>query len=94
MAHQINGLVVGTRFKVNQLGSVRCPALAGKTGTVTGISYRNTGVAVLFDGTKRPTYLHRDFISPIPDRSLTTNDAGYANANPHHDLKRSDRLHA
>ncbi|MBR1272906.1 hypothetical protein JQ629_36105 [Bradyrhizobium sp. AUGA SZCCT0222] len=94
MAQQINRLVVGTRFKVNQLGSARCPALAGKTGTVTGMSYRNTGVAVLFDGTKRPTYLHRDFISSISDRSLTTDEAGYANANPHHELKRSNRLHA
>lgn len=65
MTHEIDELVIGTRFEVNELGAAQCPTLAGKTGTVTGISRRNTGVAVLFDGTTRPTFLHRDYITPI-----------------------------
>ena len=65
-AHEINRLVVGARFKVNKLGAAHCPALAGKTGTVAEISHSNTGVGVLFDGIERPTYLHRDFITPSP----------------------------
>jgi hypothetical protein len=58
--------VVGTRFKMSELGAARCPSLAGKTGIVVEVSHRTTGVAVLFDGAKRPTYLYRDFITPSP----------------------------
>jgi hypothetical protein len=29
------------------------------------VSSRTTGITVLFDGARRPTYLHRDFISPV-----------------------------
>jgi hypothetical protein len=32
------------------------------------LSPRNTGVTVLFDGDKRPTCLHRDYISPASER--------------------------
>jgi hypothetical protein len=31
------------------------------------VSRRTTGLTVLFDGARRPTCLHRDFISPISD---------------------------
>jgi len=65
MTSHINRLVVGTRFMVNRLGAIRCPDLAGKTGTVAELSNSNTGVAVLFDGTKKPTYLHIDYITPM-----------------------------
>ena len=41
------------------------PGLAGQTGVVVDVSPRTTGVTVLFDGAKRSTCLHRDFISPI-----------------------------
>lgn len=61
------GIAVGTRFKINGLGAARCPSLAGKTGTVHGVSRSTTGLTVLFDGDRRPTCLHRDYISPVPD---------------------------
>jgi hypothetical protein len=64
-ASQSNGPVVGTRFKMSELGAARCRSLAGKTGVVVEVSHRTTGVAVLFDGAKRPTYLHRDFITHL-----------------------------
>ena len=62
---EFNRLVVGTRFKISELGATRLRSLAGRTGIVVEVSYRNTGVTVLFDGTKRPTCLHRDFIAEI-----------------------------
>ena len=48
-----------------ELGVDRCPELAGQTDVVVDVSPRTTGVTVLFDGAKRSTCLHRDFISLI-----------------------------
>jgi hypothetical protein len=64
MVQETDRIVVGTRFKMSELGANRCPELAGQTGVVVDVSPRTTGVTVLFDGTKRLTCLHRDFISP------------------------------
>jgi hypothetical protein len=58
-------IAIGTRFKINELGAVRCPALAGKVGTVVAFGNHNTGITVLFDGARRPTCLHRDYISAL-----------------------------
>jgi hypothetical protein len=65
MAREIDKLVVGTRFKMSKLGDARCPELANLTGIVVEVSQSNTGVTVLFDGAKRATCLHRQFISPV-----------------------------
>ncbi|MCK1711461.1 MULTISPECIES: hypothetical protein [unclassified Bradyrhizobium] len=56
-------IAVGTRFKISDLGAVRCPNLAHKIGIVVGLSRRTTGVTVLFDGDARPTCLYRGYIS-------------------------------
>lgn len=56
-------IAVGTRFKMSELGRIRCPDLADKTGVVVAESPRTTGITVLFDGAQRPTVLHRDYIS-------------------------------
>lgn len=61
---QITRLIVGTRFKMSELGTARFPVFAGRTGIVVEVSDSNTGVTVLFDGANRPTCLHRDFITP------------------------------
>jgi hypothetical protein len=53
---------VGARFKMSELGAIRCPKLADKFGTIVGTSRRNTAIAVLFDGNKTATYLHKDYI--------------------------------
>ena len=58
-------MVVGTRFKMSKLGAVRCPDLAGRSGIIVEVSLRTTGITVLFDGARRPTCLHRDFICPV-----------------------------
>jgi hypothetical protein len=67
MIQEIDGIAVGTRFKISKLGAVRCPDLAGKTGTVVELSRHNTGVTVLFDGDRRPTCLHRDYITQVSE---------------------------
>lgn len=56
---------VGTRFEMSELGAARCPRLSEKVGTVIGSSRFNSGLTVLFDGNKRPTCLHRDYIAPV-----------------------------
>ena len=68
MILQKDRIAVGIRFKISKLGAVRCPGLADKVGIVVGVSRRTTGVAVLFDGDGRPTYLHKDYISPASER--------------------------
>ena len=65
MGQETDEIVVGTRFKMSELGAERCPELAGQTGVVVDVSPRTTGVTVQFDGARRPTCLHRDFISPV-----------------------------
>jgi hypothetical protein len=61
---QTNKITVGLRFKMSKLGAAQCPDLADKSGIVVGVSHRTTGITVLFDGERIPTYLHRDYISP------------------------------
>jgi len=74
MEQEVDRIAIGTRFEINQLGAIRCPTLAGKTGTVIDSSPRNTGVTVLFDGSNRPTCLCRDYISPRPpSRTMAAN---------------------
>ena len=63
MARETDGIAVGTRFKINELGAARCPKLADKIGIVVGLSGHTTGITVLFDGDRRPTCLHRGYIS-------------------------------
>ena len=71
MNRETDRIAVGSRFKINKLGAVRCPNLAGKIGTVVGLSHHNTGITVLFDGGKRPTCLHRDYISSTSEQHLS-----------------------
>ena len=63
MNWETNRIAIGTRFKINKLGAVRCPNLADKIGIVVGLSRHNTGLTVLFDGDRRPTCLHRGYIA-------------------------------
>ena len=63
MIREADKIALGTRFKISRLGAVRCPSLADKFGIVVGLSRHNTGVTVLFDGDRRPTCLHRGYIS-------------------------------
>src|SRR3954453_978403 len=66
---RIDWIAVGARFKLSKLGITRCPDLAGKIGgIVVTVSARTTGITVLFDGARRPTVLHRDYISPATER--------------------------
>ncbi len=66
----IDRFAVGARFRMSEAGAARCPELAGRSGIVIDVSLRTTGITVLFDGTRRPTCLHRDFISPISDGEI------------------------
>jgi hypothetical protein len=45
MDMKTGGIAVGIRFKLNKLGRIRCPELAGKVGVVVDVSLRTTGVA-------------------------------------------------
>jgi hypothetical protein len=74
MDRKPDNIAVGARFKVNKLGAARCPSLAGKVGVVVERS-RTTALTVMFDGDRRPTCLHRDYVSPIPSNAETEKDS-------------------
>jgi len=59
---KMDRIAVGARFKLSEIGRIRCPDLADKVGVVVAIGHRTTGITVLFDGAQRPTVLHRDYI--------------------------------
>ena len=58
-------VVIGARFKMSLLGSMRNKRLAGKEGLVVGNSRINRSIRVLFDGRRTPMSLHPDYIELI-----------------------------
>jgi hypothetical protein len=56
----------GSRFKMSVLGAARCPRLSRKEGIIVGGGRHNSSIRVLFDGSKSPISLHRDYIEQIP----------------------------
>ena len=71
MNRETDKIPVGTRFKISELGAVRCPKLADKIGIVVGLSRQTTGITVLFDGDRIVTCLHRGYISSASEQHLT-----------------------
>ena len=53
---------VGKRVKLSALGSQRCPRIARKAGTVTRLIPNSSTIVVRFDGNKRSTSIHRDYV--------------------------------
>jgi len=62
---QSTSLVTGMRIRMSELGAVRCPRIAAKTGVIVGRSQQNSSVRVLFDGSRSPVSLHRDYLEQI-----------------------------
>ena len=67
MDRETEQISAGMRFRLNKFGAGRCPSLADMIGTVISCSQSNSGVTVLFDGGKRPTCLHRDYITMLSE---------------------------
>lgn|ERR1700674_4040829 len=55
-------IAIGARFRMSALGAARSPRLAKKEGTIVGVSRINSSLRVLFDGSKSPISLHRDYV--------------------------------
>ena len=58
-------MVIGARFRMSALGAARSPRLAKKQGTIVGVSRINSSLRVLFDGSKSPISLHRDYVEQL-----------------------------
>ncbi len=58
-------IAIGTRFRMSALGAARSPRLAKKEGTIVGVSRINSSLRVLFDGSKSPISLHRDYVEQL-----------------------------
>jgi hypothetical protein len=65
-------IAIGSRFKMSARGAARCPRLANREGIIVGRSRFNSSIRVLFDGSKSPTTLHRDYIEQIPGANAAT----------------------
>jgi hypothetical protein len=61
---------VGDRFKLSALGSQRCPRLASKVGIITATIQNSRAISIRFDGNKRSTSIHRDYIEPIESEKV------------------------
>jgi hypothetical protein len=57
---------LGDRVRLSALGAIRCPRLAGRTGTVVGRSIYVNSVAVLLDGNKSPGTIHGAYLEAVP----------------------------
>ena len=58
-------IAIGARFRMSALGAARSPRLAKKEGTIVGVSRINSSLRVLFDGSKSPISLHRDYVEQL-----------------------------
>jgi hypothetical protein len=58
-------IAIGGRFRMSALGAARSPRLAKKEGTIVGCSRLNSSIRVLFDGSKSPISLHRDYVEQL-----------------------------
>jgi hypothetical protein len=58
-------IAIGARFRMSALGAARSPRLAKREGTVVGSSRINSSIRVLFDGSKSPISLHRDYVEQL-----------------------------
>lgn len=78
-APRTDRFVVGTRFKMSELGIIQFPELTHKTGTVIEVSTRTTGLTVLFEWcrkTDRPRpNLYSSFLRvAVSDRAPSFSD--------------------
>jgi hypothetical protein len=55
----------GLRVRMSKLGAERCPRIADKHGTVVGGGCYNTVIRVLFDDSKSPVSLHKDYLEKV-----------------------------
>jgi hypothetical protein len=59
-------IAIGSRFRMSTRGAARSPRTAEREGVVVGGGRDSNSVRVLFDGSKSPITLHRDYIEQIP----------------------------
>ena len=61
-------IAIGSRVRMSALGAERCPRIADKEGIIVGEGRYSNSLRILFDGSKLPVSLHRDYIEQItPD---------------------------
>jgi hypothetical protein len=58
-------IAIGVRFRMSALGAARSPRLAKKEGTIVGVGRLNSSLRVLFDSSKSPISLHRDYVEQL-----------------------------
>jgi hypothetical protein len=68
MIHDKREIGLGARFKMSALGAARCPRLADREGVIVGRGFYNSTARVIFDGSKSPMSLHRDYIELLVQR--------------------------
>jgi hypothetical protein len=58
-------IAMGSRVRMSALGAERCPRIADKEGIIVGEGRYSNSLRILFDGSKLPVSLHRDYIEQI-----------------------------
>jgi len=58
-------IAIGLRVRMSALGAARCPRIPDKEGIIVGEGRSSNSLRILFDGSKLPVSLHRDYIEQI-----------------------------
>jgi hypothetical protein len=56
--------IEGQRFRLSKLGAERCPRCIVQVGNIVRVRKNSVSITVKFDGNKKTTLLHRDYIEP------------------------------
>jgi hypothetical protein len=77
----------GARVRISKLGAERCPRIADKQGIVVGGGYYSSVIRVLFDDSRAPVSLNRNYLEEV---SLLWEGGIASNAAPTEALSGSD----
>jgi hypothetical protein len=68
---------------MSALGAARCPRIADKEGIIVGGGRYTNSFRILFDGSKSPVSLHRNYIEQVVSSSAGKNLPGVDAVNRH-----------
>jgi hypothetical protein len=75
---KVRKLSKGDRVHLSEFGCARHPRDSGKVGTVVGQTLYPNSLRIVWDGSRWPITMHRDYLQPVKE------DASYADGRSRH----------
>ena len=82
---ELRKLSKGDRVHLSELGCARHPRDSEKKGTVVGQTQYPNSLRIIWEGSRRPITMHRDYLQPLEKKSqmpMDDQDARNADENP------------